>query len=39
MLSVLRRRNFALVWLGDAVFRDPASDEIFAVDGIFVRAR
>jgi FkbM family methyltransferase len=29
--------GFALVWLGESVFRDPASDEILAVDGIFVR--
>lgn len=33
----MRRQGFALVWLGDAVFRDPASDEILAADGIFVR--
>jgi FkbM family methyltransferase len=30
-------QGFALVWLGESVFRDPASDEILAVDGIFVR--
>lgn len=34
----MRRQGFALVWLGDAVFRDPASDEILALDGIFVRS-
>lgn len=33
----MRDMGFALVWLGDAIFRDPASDEILAVDGIFVR--
>jgi FkbM family methyltransferase len=33
----MRSNGFALVWLGEAVFRDPASDEILAVDGIFVR--
>jgi FkbM family methyltransferase len=35
----LRSEGFALVWLGDAVFRDPASDEILTLDGIFVRRR
>jgi FkbM family methyltransferase len=35
----LSRKGFALVWLGDAIFRDPVSDEILAVDGIFVRGR
>jgi FkbM family methyltransferase len=30
-------QGFALVWLGESVFRDPSSDEILAVDGIFVR--
>ena len=35
----LRRAGFALVWLGEAVFRDPLSGEILAVDGIFVRGR
>ncbi len=33
----MRAHGFALVWLGDSVFRDPASDEILTVDGIFVR--
>jgi FkbM family methyltransferase len=33
----MRKQGFALVWLGESVFRDPASDEILAVDGIFVR--
>ena len=33
----MRSNGFALVWLGDAMFRDPTSDEILAVDGIFVR--
>ena len=33
----MRAQGFALVWLGESVFRDPASDEILAVDGIFVR--
>jgi FkbM family methyltransferase len=41
LLPALRERmkmeGFVLVWLGDAVLRDPASDEILAVDGIFVR--
>jgi FkbM family methyltransferase len=35
----MRNRGFALVWLGESMFRDPASDEILAVDGIFVRGR
>ena len=35
----LRRAGFALVWLGEAVFRDPSSGEILAMDGIFVRGR
>ena len=35
----LHGRGFALVWLGDAVFRDQASDEILSLDGIFVRRR
>ena len=35
--TYMRSKGFALVWLGEAVFRDPASDEILAVDGIFVR--
>ena len=33
----LRNRGFALVWLGDAVFRDRESDEILTMDAIFVR--
>jgi FkbM family methyltransferase len=33
----MRVRGFGLVWIGESVFRDPASDEILAVDGIFVR--
>jgi FkbM family methyltransferase len=33
----MRAQGFALVWLGESIFRDPASDEILAVDGIFVR--
>jgi FkbM family methyltransferase len=33
----LRSEGFALVWLGDAVFRDRDSDEILTLDGIFVR--
>jgi FkbM family methyltransferase len=33
----MRTEGFALVWLGDSVFRDPASDEILALDGIFIR--
>ena len=41
LLPVLHERmsaqGFALVWLGESVFRDPVSDEILAVDGIFVR--
>ncbi len=35
----MRGEGFSLVWLGDAVFRDPASDEILALDGIFMRAQ
>jgi FkbM family methyltransferase len=35
----LRSEGFALVWLGDAVFRDRDSDEILTLDGIFVRYR
>jgi FkbM family methyltransferase len=35
----MRTNGFSLVWLGDAIFRDPESDEILAVDGIFVRNR
>jgi hypothetical protein len=31
------RQGFALVWLGESMFRDPVSDEILAVDGIFLR--
>lgn len=41
LLPVLHERmyaqGFTLVWLGESVFRDPVSDEILAVDGIFVR--
>ena len=37
LLERLRRTGFALVWLGEAVFRDPLSGEILAMDGIFVR--
>jgi FkbM family methyltransferase len=41
LLPALRERmhseGFVLVWLGESVFRDPISDEILAVDGIFVR--
>jgi len=41
LLGVLHERvrgeGFVLVWLGEAVFRDPASDEILALDAIFVR--
>jgi FkbM family methyltransferase len=33
----MRSQGFVLVWLGDSVFRDLASDEILAVDGLFVR--
>ena len=33
----MRNEGFALVWLGEAMFRDPPSDEILSVDGIFVR--
>jgi FkbM family methyltransferase len=33
----MRTHGFALVWLGESVFRHPASDEILTVDGIFVR--
>jgi FkbM family methyltransferase len=35
----MRSNGFTLVWLGDATFRDAVSDEILAVDGIFVRGR
>lgn len=31
------KQGFALVWLGESMFRDPVSDEILAVDGIFLR--
>ena len=35
----MRGEGFSLVWLGDAVFRDPVSDAILALDGIFMRAQ
>jgi hypothetical protein len=33
----MRTEGFALVWLGESIFRDPATDEILALDGIFTR--
>jgi FkbM family methyltransferase len=33
----MRAERFALVWLGESIFRNPATDEILALDGIFVR--
>jgi FkbM family methyltransferase len=33
----MRGEGFALVWLGDSIFRNPATDEILALDGIFMR--
>jgi FkbM family methyltransferase len=33
----MRAEGFALVWLGESIFRNPATDEILALDGIFVR--
>jgi hypothetical protein len=33
----MNSERLVLVWLGESVFRDPVSDEILAVDGIFVR--
>jgi hypothetical protein len=35
----MRVEGFGLVWLGESVFRNPATDEILALDGIFVRSR
>lgn len=41
LLPALRDRmlakGFVLVWLGESVFRDSASDDILALDGIFIR--
>lgn len=33
----MRAEGFALVWLGESILRNPATDEILALDGIFVR--
>jgi FkbM family methyltransferase len=35
----MRGEGFRLVWLGESIFRDPTTDEILALDGIFVRRR
>jgi FkbM family methyltransferase len=37
LLERMRAGGFVLVWLGESIFRDPLTEEILALDGIFVR--
>ena len=37
LLQRMRALGFGLVWLGEALMRNPVTDEILAVDGIFER--